>query len=144
MRVARRVKKAWLRNAAQSASRGAAGARTLRRGGRPVSWIRRHIFPKRELAGASVDEIASLAGVGMPTIYARFAGKRPMFAAVVNGNTDAGVAWLDDHPPAGGDAASARRLECETVDLIRLSRGEARRVPELSNIRQTSAPRLRP
>ena len=37
----------------------------------------RRVFLERGLAGASVDEIASLARAGKPTIYARFPGKRP-------------------------------------------------------------------
>jgi AcrR family transcriptional regulator len=34
------------------------------------------LFPERELAGASMDEIATLAGAGKPTLHARFAGGR--------------------------------------------------------------------
>src|ERR1700719_5174610 len=43
----------------------------------------RRLFLERGLAGTSVDEIASLARAGKPTIYARFPSKETLFAAVV-------------------------------------------------------------
>jgi AcrR family transcriptional regulator len=43
----------------------------------------RRLFLERGLEGTSVDEIASLARAGKPTIYARFPSKETLFSAVV-------------------------------------------------------------
>jgi AcrR family transcriptional regulator len=43
----------------------------------------RRLFLERGLEGTSVDEIASLARAGKPTIYARFPSKETLFTAVV-------------------------------------------------------------
>jgi AcrR family transcriptional regulator len=112
----------------------------------------RRVFLERGLAGASMDEIASLAGAGKPTIYARFAGKKALFAAVVSCNVDASIARLDEHTPAGANSEdrlvslATRRLhwalEGETVDLMRLGIAEARRFPDLAgNVKQMARQR---
>jgi AcrR family transcriptional regulator len=112
----------------------------------------RRVFLERGLAGASMDEIASLACAGKPTIYARFPDKKALFAAVVTCNVDANVARIDVHAPAGGSiedclvGVATRRLhwalEGETIDLMRLGIAEARRFPELaSNIKQMTRQR---
>ena len=46
----------------------------------------RRVFLERGLAGASIDEIASIARAGKPTIYARFSNKKALFAAVMLSN----------------------------------------------------------
>ena len=102
----------------------------------------RRVFLERGLAGASMDEIASLACAGKPTIYARFPGKQALFAAVVSCNVDAKLARLKSHAPAGANVedrlvgVATRRLhwalEDDTIDLMRLGIAEARRFPELA------------
>jgi AcrR family transcriptional regulator len=103
----------------------------------------RHVFLERGLAGASIDVIASLARAGKPTIYARFAGKEALFAAVVLHNVAAAVERLEGKVPAG--ATIDERLADvgatvlhwvfagSTVDLMRLSISEARRFPDLAS-----------
>ena len=41
------------------------------------------VFLERGFSGASVDEIAEVAGAGKPTIYARFSSKEALFTAVM-------------------------------------------------------------
>src|SRR3984957_1181819 len=59
------------------------------------------VFLERGLAGASIDEIASLASAGKPTIYARFPGKEALFAAVVIRNVEHNLARFASDPPKG-------------------------------------------
>jgi AcrR family transcriptional regulator len=112
----------------------------------------RRVFLERGLAGASMDEIASLACAGKPTIYARFPDKKALFAAVVTCNVNANVARLDGHAPVGDTvedrlvSIATRRLhwalEGETIDLMRLGIAEARRFPDLaSNVKQMARQR---
>jgi len=102
----------------------------------------RRVFLERGLAGASVDEIASRARAGKPTIYARFSGKEALYAAVVMRN----VARLADsqlHVPSGanieerlasvGLAVLQQALTGDTVGLMRLGIAEARRFPDLAS-----------
>jgi AcrR family transcriptional regulator len=103
----------------------------------------RRVFLERGLAGASIDEIASLASAGKPTIYARFPGKEALFAAVVIRNVDRNIARFASDPPSG--AAIDERLASvaasllhwalggDTVDLMRLGIAEARRFPDLAS-----------
>ena len=102
----------------------------------------RRVFLERGLAGASVDEIASLARAGKPTIYARFPGKEALFTAVVLRNV-AKVADAEVHVPSGvnieerlasvGFELVQRVLASETVGLMRLAIAEARRFPDLAS-----------
>ena len=106
----------------------------------------RRVFLERGLAGASIDEIASLARAGKPTIYARFAGKEALFTAVVMRNIAAAAARFEDIPAgetiderlAGVGAAVLHwALAGDTVDLMRAGIAEARRFPDLaSNVHQ--------
>jgi AcrR family transcriptional regulator len=155
IRAARRVKKAVVEKRSKARHAGRTGRPPRERSGEVDARIldaARRVFLKRGLAGASMDEIASLAGAGKPTIYARFAGKKALFAAVVSCNVDASVARLDDHTPVGANSEdrlvslATRRLhwalEGETVDLMRLGIAEARRFPELaSNVKQMARQR---
>jgi AcrR family transcriptional regulator len=99
------------------------------------------VFLERGFSGASVDEIAEVAGAGKPTIYARFPSKEALFTAVmerlVRRNTS-----LEAIPCAG--ATIEERLEAlaaeilrrvlvpETIGLIRAAVAEARRFPLLA------------
>ncbi len=102
----------------------------------------RRVFLERGLAGASVDDIASLARAGKPTIYARFPGKEALFTAVVLRNV-AKVADAEVHVPSGANIEERlasvgidlvqRALASETVGLMRLAIAEARRFPDLAS-----------
>jgi AcrR family transcriptional regulator len=103
----------------------------------------RRVFLERGLAGASIDEIASLASAGKPTIYARFPGKEALFAAVVMRNVEHNLARFASDPPKeetieerlAAVAASLLQwaLGGDTVDLMRLGIAEARRFPDLAS-----------
>jgi AcrR family transcriptional regulator len=98
------------------------------------------VFLERGFEGASVDEIASVARAGKPTIYTRFASKEALFTEVV-------VRWLrrnTEAQPAVGGASLEQRLQIvatsvlrralapDSVNLVRIVLAEARRFPELS------------
>ena len=100
------------------------------------------LFVERGLAGTSIDEIASQARAGKPTIYARYPGKEALFAAVVMRQVAETLARFEDHVPPGSTlderltnlAAGILHwaLASDTVDLMRLGISEARRFPDLS------------
>ena len=112
----------------------------------------RRVFLERGLAGASIDEIAGLARAGKPTIYARFANKEALFTAVVMANVAATIERFENKVPAGTTiderlAALAAAilhwvLTGPTLDLMRLSISEARRLPDLgSNVHRMARQR---
>lgn len=109
----------------------------------------RQVLLDRGLAGASIDEIASIARAGKPTIYARFPGKEALFTAVVLRNCAAAIAKFESNPPSGA-TLNARLTDLgssilhwifsgPTIDLMRASISEARRLPELANNVHTMA-----
>jgi AcrR family transcriptional regulator len=101
----------------------------------------RRLFLERGLEGTSVDEIASLARAGKPTIYARFPSKETLFAAVVMRALP--IEQFESDAPTG--ASVEERLESvgvtvlkwvlviETIGMIRLAIAEARRLPHLAS-----------
>jgi AcrR family transcriptional regulator len=103
----------------------------------------RRVFLERGLSGASIDEIASLARAGKPTIYARFPSKEALFTAVVMRNVSAIVGRFEGHIPAGrsieerltrfGVTLLDWALTGDTVDLMRVGISEARRFPDLAS-----------
>jgi AcrR family transcriptional regulator len=103
----------------------------------------RRAFLERGLGGASVDEIAELARAGKPTIYARFASKEALFAAVLTHKVGADIARFGAHVPTGatieerlasvGMAVLNWALADDMVGLMRLAIGEARHFPDLAN-----------
>ena len=103
----------------------------------------RQVFLERGLSGASIDEIASLARAGKPTIYARFPSKEALFTAVVMRNISAVVGRFEGHAPTGrtieerltrfGVTLLGWALGGNTVDLMRVGISEARRFPDLAN-----------
>jgi len=103
----------------------------------------RRVFLEHGLSGASIDEIASLARAGKPTIYARFPSKEALFTAVVMRNVSAIVGRFEGHIPAGrtieerltqlGVTLLHWALAGDTVDLMRVGISEARRFPDLAN-----------
>ena len=46
--------------------------------------IGRHLFAERGFDGASIEEVASRAGVSKPVVYEHFGGKEGLFAVVVD------------------------------------------------------------
>jgi AcrR family transcriptional regulator len=102
----------------------------------------RRVFLERGLAGASIDEIASIARAGKPTIYARFPNKEALFTAVVLNNVAATTARFEGHVPTGstldvrlanlGAAVVHRVLAGDTVAVMRVGISEARRLPDLA------------
>jgi AcrR family transcriptional regulator len=102
----------------------------------------RRVFLERGLAGASIDEIASVARAGKPTIYARFPGKEALFAAVAMSNVTATAARFEGHVPTGatlderlaklGAALVHWVLAGDIVAVMRLGISEARRLPDLA------------
>jgi AcrR family transcriptional regulator len=100
------------------------------------------VFLERGLAGASVDEIASVARAGKPTIYARFPNKEALYTAVVMRTVDANIARIEDHAPSGatieqhltsvGVSVLHWVLGSDSVNLMRLSIAEAPRLPDLA------------
>jgi AcrR family transcriptional regulator len=103
----------------------------------------RRVFLKHGLGGASMDEIASLARAGKPTIYARFPNKEALFAAVVMRNVATVIGRFEGHIPAGrtieerltdlGSTLLHWALTGDTIDLMRVGISEARRFPDLAN-----------
>lgn len=100
------------------------------------------VFLERGFEGASVEEIAEVARAGKPTIYARFASKEGLFAAVVarkvRNNTDvehavATGSSVEERLEAIGSAILERVLTPETVGLMRAAVAEARRFPDLAS-----------
>jgi AcrR family transcriptional regulator len=103
----------------------------------------RRAFLEHGLAGASIDEIASLASAGKPTIYARFPSKQALFAAVVARNVAAVIGRFEGRAPSGttiderltnlGVNLLDWALAGGAVDLMRVGISEARRFPELAS-----------
>jgi AcrR family transcriptional regulator len=99
------------------------------------------VFLDRGFEGASIEEIAEVARAGKPTIYARHAGKKELFAAVVVRNVARTVRYVET-PSAGaaleerlrtvGLTILDRALNADAVGLFRSTIAEARRFPELS------------
>lgn len=103
----------------------------------------RSVFLQRGLAGASIDEIASLARAGKPTIYARFPDKEALFGAVVMRNVADAIERFGSTLPAGATIDERLTnlattilnwvLSGHTIDLMRMSISEARRFPDLAS-----------
>ncbi len=101
------------------------------------------LFLERGLAGTSVDEIASLARAGKPSIYCRFPSKETLFTAVVMRGLLASIERFESDAPTGVSVED--RLESvgatvlkwvlvgETIGLARLAIAEARRLPALAS-----------
>jgi AcrR family transcriptional regulator len=99
------------------------------------------VFLDRGFEGASIEEIAEVGRAGKPTIYARHAGKKELFAAVVLRNvartvryveTPSAEASLEERLQTVGLTILDRALNADTVGLFRTTIAEARRFPELS------------
>ena len=99
------------------------------------------VFLERGFEGASVEEIAVVACAGKPTIYAQFASKEALFAAVVARKVRANTSiecvatmgsrsssvWRPSLPSCLGGLSSP-----ESIGLMRAVVAEARRFPDLA------------
>jgi AcrR family transcriptional regulator len=99
------------------------------------------VFLDQGFEGASIDEIASVARAGKPTIYARHPSKEALFVAVVLRdiaerlqfeNIEAMGATLEERFTFFGEEILRRGLRAETVGLFRTVIAEARRFPTLA------------
>jgi AcrR family transcriptional regulator len=103
----------------------------------------RRLFLERGLEGTSVDEIASLARAGKPTIYARFPSKETLFTAVVSRTILANIERFESNAPTGATVGERLQsvgvsilkwvLVSENIGMIRLTIAEARRFPDLAS-----------
>lgn len=103
----------------------------------------RDLFFERGLAGASMDEIASRARAGKPTVYNRFPTKEALFTAVVMRSIVDKIAHFENYVPTGetieerlasvGATVLGWALVGDTIGLMRLAIAEARRFPDLAS-----------
>jgi AcrR family transcriptional regulator len=103
----------------------------------------RELFFERGLAGASMDEIASRARAGKPTVYNRFPTKEALFTAVVMRSVADKIAQFENYVPTGetveerlasvGETVLRWVFVGDTIGLMRLAIAEARRFPELAS-----------
>jgi AcrR family transcriptional regulator len=137
----------------RTATRERSAARGVVRSGRPPRELAGEVeerildaaakvFLERGFEGASVDEIADVARAGKPTIYARFPGKEPLFAAVMARNVRKITSSFERIAPTGATieerlasiavAFLRKVLVANTVGLIRAAVAEARRFPDVA------------
>ncbi|GLH81709.1 TetR family transcriptional regulator [Bradyrhizobium sp. SSBR45G] len=100
----------------------------------------REVFLERGFDGTSIDEIAERAPASKPTIYARYAGKPALFAAIVersigelmNVGSYASPAGTVQEKLCGLAMTIVDRALKESIGLLRVTIGEAYRFPDLS------------
>jgi AcrR family transcriptional regulator len=101
------------------------------------------VFLEHGFAGASIEQIASLARAGKPTIYTRFQSKEALFAATVTRSLAAAIERVEGRIPTGektderlasvGATALHWALAGDMINLMRVAIAEARRFPVLAN-----------
>ncbi|GBR00992.1 MULTISPECIES: TetR/AcrR family transcriptional regulator [Asaia] len=130
------------------------GKRPRRYGGRPPATqageVDRRIlnaatslFLDRGFDATSCDQVAALAGAGKASIYARYANKEELFAAVIRDNVDRGLAPATDVPwhlplearlMVAGQSILSHSLRPEVIALMRVVMSTAHRMPELARL----------
>lgn len=99
------------------------------------------LFMEQGYEGVSFEQISSVAHAGKATIYARYATKEALFAAVVRRSIDKKLVLADNAadtlPPGDRLTQTAlaflnRLLTSESVSLTRMVIGEAPRFPSLA------------
>ena len=103
----------------------------------------RKIFLARGFEGASIDEIATAARAGKPTIYARVGDKRALLIAVVKRDVFSRIAKFSSAAPCKGTIEERLAqaaitmlhwtLDDEKMALMRLGIAEAQRFPDLAS-----------
>jgi len=126
---------------------------TLGRGGRPPSSragevegrildAASQLFLARGFEGTSCDQVAVLARAGKASIYARYANKEALFAAVIGRDVGRNLAATDHISPelplrdrliAASTSIVEHALKPQTIALMRLLIAEAARFPELAS-----------
>jgi len=98
------------------------------------------LFLEKGYRNSSISDISELAPASKPTIYAHFAGKEALFAAVVS-RAMGGLTDFENFTPEGDTieeklvslgSAIIDELTEESLGVVRLTIGEAQRLPELS------------
>jgi len=129
---------------ASKTARGKVGRPPLERAGEVEERIldaAKTVFLANGFEGASVDEIAQTARAGKPTIYARFASKAALFAAVICRHAARNTQY-ENLAPQGrsfrarlislGLTLIERAFVDETIGLMRTAIAENPRFPELT------------
>ncbi len=96
----------------------------------------------RGFEGASIDEVAEVARAGKTTIYARYAGKKDLFAAVALRNVSSMV-QIEETSPQGATVEArlrtlganivARAMSHKAIRLFRVTLSEAERFPDIAS-----------
>ena len=115
----------------------------------------RTLFLRHGYAGASMDDIATLAKVSKPTVYKNFSDKSRLFTDLITGDiarydrpVDALILAMPDSQDIERDLRLFARQQLATVmrpDLLRMRRviiGEAERFPDLAQAWWDSGPEL--
>ncbi|MHA6692982.1 TetR/AcrR family transcriptional regulator [Devosia sp. A449] len=103
------------------------------------------VFLKQGYAGASMDEIVTLAGVSKPTVYSNFSGKETLFVEVVTNMSNATSDHVHNRPQPEVEDVRAyleeyalRQLTAvltpRLMQLRRLVIGEVGRFPDLARV----------
>jgi TetR/AcrR family transcriptional regulator, mexJK operon transcriptional repressor len=105
--------------------------RTIRRsGGRPTREeaeardarlldVATSLFMERGFDGTSIDAVAEAAGVGKPTVYARYRDKRDLFAAVLRGRIRRWLAPVSAAAEAQATETSPKSIKTTLHELSR-------------------------
>jgi TetR/AcrR family transcriptional regulator, mexJK operon transcriptional repressor len=101
---------------------------------------------------ASMDAIARAAGVSKATVYAHFASKEALFAAIIEEGSRARFGDIDADDSAGADIAEGLRgigrkfvnmaLSSDGIAMYRVVVAEAARFPELGRAFYDNGPRV--
>jgi AcrR family transcriptional regulator len=106
------------------------------------------VFSEKGFVGASMDDIASGAGISKPTLYQYFASKDELFTAMMSQERDHMLESFE-YPSASGMVAELYAfswhyaeivLRPDMLSLARLIISEAQRLPEIGRAYQSSGP----
>jgi TetR/AcrR family transcriptional regulator, mexJK operon transcriptional repressor len=77
------------------------------------------MFMERGFDATSIDAVAEAAGVSKPTVYARYPGKRELFAAVLRARIHSWLPPLSTAAEAAASEVSAKDIETTLHDISR-------------------------
>jgi AcrR family transcriptional regulator len=106
------------------------------------------IFSEKGFVGASMDEIASEAGISKPTLYQYFPSKDELFTAMMSQERDHMLESFE-YPSGEGMVAELYAfswhyaeivLRPDMLNLARLIISESQRLPEIGRVYQASGP----